>query len=83
MISHHRWPEYSPKELACVLVGASIARPPPTDRYQTHKGFDFRRLRERLSGEFKIEKVVLSPFPALSWILNSQIFFLGSPRGLG
>ena len=74
MISRRRRPEYSLSEFVRVLAGSRIARPPTIDRYQTHKGFDFRQLRQRLSKEFFIEKEILSPFPLLPWMLNSQFF---------
>lgn len=80
MISRRRGMEYSLPELGRVLTGRPIPRPPTTDRYQTHKGFDFRQLRSRLSRDFSIEKEILSPFPALPWILNSQMFFIARAR---
>ena len=79
MISRRRGMGYTLPELGRVLIGRPIPRPPTAVRYQTHKGFDFRRLRSRLSCEFCVEKEVVSPFPALPWILNSQVFFISRP----
>jgi hypothetical protein len=47
---------------------------------KTHKGFDFRQLRSTIAEAFTIERELLSPFPGLSWIVNSQIFFVARPR---
>jgi hypothetical protein len=80
MIAFRRKFDYSPGEFFRVLFGLSIPRPEIEDRFKTHKGFDFRRLRDRLSEEFHIRDVVLSPFPGATWVLNSQIFFIATPR---
>jgi 2-polyprenyl-3-methyl-5-hydroxy-6-metoxy-1,4-benzoquinol methylase len=80
MVCHSRRIEYSASELLRVVAGQRIARPASADRYTTHKGFDFRALRSTLSREFRIEKSVLSPFPRLPWLLNSQIFMIGKAR---
>jgi len=80
MISHRRGSEYSLPELSRVLLGQPIPRPPATVSYQTHKGFDFRALRARLSRDFRIEKEICSPFPHLPWIFNSQMFFVAKTR---
>jgi len=80
MVAFRRKFDYSAGEFCKVLFGVNIDRPPVEDRYKTHKGFDFRYLRDRLSREFDIKDVVLSPFPAATWALNSQIFFIATPR---
>ena len=48
----------------------------------THKGFDFRALVDRLGERFEVGDVARSPFPALPWWLNSQVFARLRRRGL-
>jgi 2-polyprenyl-3-methyl-5-hydroxy-6-metoxy-1,4-benzoquinol methylase len=65
--------EYSITELLAGVFGRTVQR--PTNRGPTHKGFDFRWLRERVREHFSIEAEILSPLP-LPWWANSQIFFV-------
>jgi SAM-dependent methyltransferase len=65
--------DYSARE----LVAASFAgrpAPRPDDIRVSHKGFDFRALLARLGERFEVADVVCSPFPALPWWFNSQVF---------
>jgi SAM-dependent methyltransferase len=65
--------EYSPSELIAGVLGCDVER--PAENRWTHKGFDFRWLRERIAQRFVIERETLSPLP-LPWWANSQIFFV-------
>lgn len=65
--------EYSAAELIAGVFGRAIQR--PDNRQPTHKGFDFRRLREKLRERFDIESEFFSPLP-LPWWANSQVFFV-------
>lgn len=49
-----------------------VARPDRIDI--THKGFDFRGLIQRLDNEYTLTGRFHSPFAALPWWLNSQVF---------
>jgi SAM-dependent methyltransferase len=65
--------DYAPRELlAAALAGRPAPR--PDDIRVTHKGFDFRALLARLGERFEVADVTCSPFPALPWWLNSQVF---------
>jgi len=65
--------DYSISELLAGVFGRTVQR--PTNRLPTHKGFDFRWLREKLRERFSIEAEILSPLP-LPWWANSQVFFI-------
>ena len=65
--------DYSVTELIAGVLGRTVQR--PTNRGPTHKGFDFRWLREKLRERFIIESEILSPLP-LPWWANSQVFFI-------
>ena len=69
--------EYVIAELVTALFGGSVAR--PLDRKPTHKGFDFRILREDLGKKFFIRREFYSPLP-LPWWMNSQAFFICAPK---
>ena len=82
---------YSPAELARMLVagsGTAIERPVYRSRfpsgeanvYHGHKGFNWRALRRRLAADFIVRRTVFSPLGALGGLLNSQAWFLCSPR---
>jgi hypothetical protein len=72
-ITHRRASEYSFSELLAGSLGRTVER--PTNRRPTHKGFDFRWLREKLRSHFDIENETFSPLP-LPWWANSQVFFI-------
>jgi hypothetical protein len=73
-ILSRRASEYSVSELFAGFLGRRVER--PTNRRPTHKGFDFRWLREKLRERFVIEDEIFSPLPPLPWWANSQIFFI-------
>lgn len=72
--------EYSFPELVGGVFGSDVAR--PVDPRPTHKGFDFRALRSRLTKDFLIDTEFYSPLP-LPWWANSQVFFVCSKRSGG
>jgi hypothetical protein len=65
--------EYSARELIAGVLGRTVER--PAGNRWTHKGFDYRWLREIIAERFVIEREILSPLP-LPWWANSQIFFI-------
>jgi SAM-dependent methyltransferase len=82
---------YTPAELACSLTageGAAIERPVyrshfpsgEANVYHGHKGFNWRALRRRLAVDFRIRETRFSPVPLLGPLLNSQAWFVLSPR---
>lgn len=82
---------YSPGELARMLVaGPATAIERPVYRsefasgapnvYHGHKGFNWRALRRRLSRDFAVRETRFSPLPLLGPLLNSQAWFVLSPR---
>ena len=70
--------EYTLKEAIRVTFGGTVQR--PVGKKNTHKGFDFRALRRRLSGDLHLVDRWVSPVPHLPWWLNSQEFTLWSVR---
>lgn len=70
---HRNHSDYTAKELAAAaLLGRPARRP---DNVQnTHKGFDFKALRHRVSTEMQPVQHWYSPFPRLPWFANSQAF---------
>jgi SAM-dependent methyltransferase len=65
--------DYSARELlAASLAGRPAAR--PDDIRVSHKGFDFRALLRTLGARFDVGDTAYTPFPALPWWLNSQVF---------
>lgn len=73
-ILFRRASEYSVTELIAGALGRTVQRPNCNLNF-THKGFDFRLLRERLRARFVIENEFFSPLP-LPWWANSQVFFI-------
>lgn len=82
---------YSPGELARMLAGgrgASVDRPVyetrfadgSPNRYHGHKGFNWRALAGRIEQDFRIVQTRFSPVPLLGPLLNSQAWFLCTPR---
>jgi hypothetical protein len=65
--------DYSIKELALATLGTPAPR--FADRV-SHKGFDFRGMEKHLGEHFRTARRLLSPFPALPWWLNSQVFLV-------
>jgi 2-polyprenyl-3-methyl-5-hydroxy-6-metoxy-1,4-benzoquinol methylase len=82
---------YTPRELATMVAagaGTSIERPVYHSRfasgepnvYHGHKGFNWRALRRRLAADFIVRQTRFSPVPLLGPLLNSQAWFVLSPR---
>lgn len=82
---------YAPGELARMVFagsGTAIARPVyegafadgSPNRWHGHKGFNWRALRDRLARDFHVRETTFSPLPPLGGLLNSQAWFLCSPR---
>jgi SAM-dependent methyltransferase len=82
---------YTAGELARMLVaGAGTAIPRPVYRshfasgeanvYHGHKGFNWRTLRRRLAEDFVVRETRFSPVPLAGPLLNSQAWFVLSPR---
>ncbi|MGW6903908.1 class I SAM-dependent methyltransferase [Streptomyces sp. NPDC054940] len=73
--------EYTPAEVLKAVVGMSVSR--PGDPRTTHKGFDFRELREVVKERFCIDSVHMSPVPNMPWWLSSQYFMMCRPKARG
>ena len=50
------------------------------NRYHGHKGFNWRRLAARLQRDFHLRETRFSPVPVLGGLINSQAWFICSPR---
>ena len=48
--------------------------------FHGHKGFNWRRLQDRLVEDFVLKSVHFSPFGALRGLFNSQVWFVCGPR---
>ncbi|MFG2355212.1 class I SAM-dependent methyltransferase [Streptomyces sp. NPDC048521] len=70
--------EYTAAEVWKAMVGIRVRR--PDDPRTTHKGFDFRELREVVSERFCIDAVRLSPVRRVPWWLSSQYFMICRPK---
>jgi SAM-dependent methyltransferase len=71
---------YSPGEVLRSVAGFRICR--PDNPRTTHKGFDFRELRELVDAQFMIEQVFRSPLAWLPWWLSSQYFMICQRRAM-
>ena len=49
-------------------------------RYYGHKGFDYRDVARELSERFTIEHRIYTPMRILGPVLNSQAWFVCTPR---
>ena len=79
-ILFRRRSDYSARELLAASFAGRPA-PRPDDIRVSHKGFDFRGLLAKLGDRFEVREVTHSPFAALPWWLNSQVFARLRPRG--
>lgn len=73
---------YRPGEFVRMLfAGERTAIPRPVYWYgqHGHKGFNWRALRARLAGTFRVEEVRFSPVPPLGSLLNSQAWLVCRP----
>jgi SAM-dependent methyltransferase len=68
----HRQCDYSARELLLATAGRPVGR--PANIRTSHKGFDFRALKERLADHLEFQRGWLSPFPSLPAGFNSQAF---------
>lgn len=68
-------PGYSLKEIVAGVFGWKVHR--SESPRHSHKGFDFRKLKEKIGERFTIEYETASPF-YLPWWLNSQAFIICS-----
>ncbi|MGW3176086.1 methyltransferase domain-containing protein [Streptomyces sp. NPDC001153] len=73
--------EYRPSDVLKAMVGMRVSR--PQNPRTTHKGFDFRELREVVRERFHIDAVHLSPVRHAPWWLSSQCFMICRPKARG
>lgn len=73
-----RFSDYGIAELMKGIVGMDVPR--ADNILWSHKGFDQRRLYDRLRATFYAEEKFYSPFRALPWWCNSQAFFVFSAK---
>jgi SAM-dependent methyltransferase len=66
--------EYTGMEVLKSALGLRVAR--PDNPRPTHKGFDFRELRDSVAARFAIERAFQSPLPFFPWWLSSQYFMV-------
>ena len=66
--------EYKVQEILLSTIGTRVSR--PGDPRGTHKGFDFRELREIVETRFTISQVRHSPIAWMPWWLSSQYFMV-------
>ncbi|HEX5726184.1 MAG TPA: class I SAM-dependent methyltransferase [Longimicrobiaceae bacterium] len=82
---------YTPRELLRMLApGEADAIPRPVyttafaggepNRYHGHKGFNWRALRRRVARDFTVRRTCFSPLGPLGPLLNSQAWFVCTPR---
>jgi len=76
LLLHRRLGATGPIEILKASVGIPIAR--TQQRLVSHKGFDFRWLRQEISKQFEIADETYSPFASLPWWLNSQAIFVAT-----
>lgn len=69
-----RFSDYSIVEMMKGIVGMKVSR--AENILWSHKGFDQRRLYDRLQAAFGPEERFYSPFRHLPWWCNSQAFFV-------
>ncbi|HLX03824.1 MAG TPA: methyltransferase domain-containing protein [Trinickia sp.] len=65
---------YSFREILMSVAGVPVSR--PENPRITHKGFDFRLMRDTVATRFSIERVRHSPASWLPWWLSSQYFMI-------
>ncbi|WP_240702487.1 class I SAM-dependent methyltransferase [Trinickia terrae] len=74
MRRHTLHTEYSLGEIAMSVAGVRVTR--PDNPRITHKGFDFRELRDTVTARFSVERVRHSPIAWLPWWISSQYFLI-------
>jgi SAM-dependent methyltransferase len=70
----HRRSDHSTGELMSGLLGRPIER--ADDLLTSHKGFSHRALYNKLSQRFSLVDGFCSPFSAMPWWANSQVFWV-------
>ena len=79
---------YTPRELlAAVVGGPNLARarytvqgPQGPVEYCGHKGFDWRILEREIAARFVVARRLFTPLGRLGAVLNSQVWFVCTPR---
>jgi SAM-dependent methyltransferase len=78
---------YSPLEMLRSVAGSTVPRVAVEGRgsdgpyrYYGHKGFDYRDVARELSELFTIERRIYTPMGILGPVLNSQAWFVCTPR---
>ena len=79
---------YSPRELIAAALGRprlaravyDVETPSGRMRYCGHKGFDWRILEREIVRRFRVTERRFTPMPALGAVLNSQVWFVCTPR---
>jgi 2-polyprenyl-3-methyl-5-hydroxy-6-metoxy-1,4-benzoquinol methylase len=79
---------YSPRELAAAALARrrltraeyDIETPSGRMRYCGHKGFDWRILQTEIGRRFTIDERRFTPLPPFGRVLNSQVWFVCTPR---
>lgn len=78
---------YSPIEFTRACFGGRVRRvalegrgPNGVYRYYGHKGFDYREVARELEAHFTIERRLYSPMRPLGPLLNSQAWFVCTPK---
>jgi hypothetical protein len=79
---------YSPLEFTRAFFGLGVPRvvlegrgPDGPYRYYGHKGFDYREVARELAASFTVVRRLHSPMRPLGPLLNSQAWFVCTPRG--
>jgi cyclopropane fatty-acyl-phospholipid synthase-like methyltransferase len=73
-ILHRRRSDTGIVDTLKAAAGIRIER--AANRLSSHKGFDFRWLRDELAAGFRITEQQYSPFPGAQWWVNSQAIFV-------
>lgn len=66
--------DYHVDEILRSAIGTRVPR--PSNPRKTHKGFDFRELRDVVNQRFMVAHVRCSPIAQMPWWLNSQYFMI-------
>ena len=74
MLLHRKLGDIGLADMVRATCGLRISR--PANRLNSHRGFDFRWLADRVSSKFRIERTAYSPTAKLPWWLNSQAIYV-------
>ena len=78
MLYRRNYTAYGFKDLMLSTFGIPVPR--PENPRHTHTGFDFRWLIKIVEEMYTIDRIDRSPFKALPWYFNSQVFIVASRR---